>query len=71
MKKVARSINGNRTEPTKLDRFSWDASDVVKITFPDGTVMVGNKVVVAGRDAIVDGDEFIGWTWAAQKASPT
>jgi hypothetical protein len=54
----------NRQTP---DRFSWDASDAVKVTFPGGTDMVGDKVVVAGRDAIVDGDKFIGWTWAVKE----
>ena len=67
MKKIERSINETRIRLATPDRFSWDASDAVKITFPDGTVIVGDKVVVAGHDAIVDGDKFVGWTWAVRE----
>jgi hypothetical protein len=63
MKKLTKTIEG-RTAETPPDRFSWNASDAVKVTFPDGTIMVGDKVIVAGRDAIVEGDRFIGWAWA-------
>jgi hypothetical protein len=39
---------------------------------PDNvTVMVGDKVIVAGQDAIVDGEKFVGCTWADQKTNQT
>jgi hypothetical protein len=39
------------------------AKDAVKVTFPDGTVFVGNEVVKVGSQAIVDGTRFVKWKW--------
>lgn len=35
--------------------------DLVRVTFADGTVVAGGRVIKAGPEAIVEGDKLLGW----------
>ena len=63
---AGRKSQSNSSRPSKdaEGRMTTDfAKDAVKVTFPDGTVFVGNEVVKVGSQAIVDGTRFVKWKW--------
>ncbi len=51
------------------DRLTVSAEDYM-ITFPDGTILVVDRVIEAGPDAIVDGDRFFGRAVAEPLEAP-
>jgi len=64
------STSSRKSKPSARDRLTADFGEEGMIQYyPDGTVLSGRRVVIAGDMCIQKDGQFVGWKWKLDPGS--